>query len=145
MRTTKGVHHVSIPITATQSLELAGQLVATDFEGWSSELRREFRDNAYNLSIGSRVLSEDDRVRVWHIDVPVGSRLPAHRHTLDYFWTALRDGASIQHTDDGTTRRVTYQKGDTRHFVFRDGAYLLHDLVNDGDSPLEFITVEHLS
>ena len=128
----------------TGELQLAGELIASGFDGWSAELKQEFEDNAYNKAIGSRVLSEDDRVRVWHIEVPPGQRLPAHRHTLDYFWTALRDGRSIQHTDDGTTRRVAYRKGDTRHFVFHDGAYLLHDLVNDGDTTLEFVTVEHL-
>lgn len=131
--------------SATSELRLAGDLIATDFEGWSHELQQEFQENAYNPAVGSRILSEDDRVRVWHIEVRPGERLPAHRHTLDYFWTALRDGASIQHTDDGTTRRVTYRKGDTRHFVFRNGSYLLHDLVNDGDTTLEFITVEHLA
>ncbi|MER5624488.1 hypothetical protein [Streptosporangium sp. NPDC002544] len=129
----------------TDEFPLAGDLIAAGFDSWSEELRQEFRENAYNLVIGSKVLSEDDRVRVWHIEVPPGQRLPAHRHTLDYFWTALRDGVSIQHTDDGTTRRVVYRKGDTRHFVFRNGSYLLHDLVNDSDTILEFITVEHLA
>ncbi|WP_405149808.1 hypothetical protein OG589_15785 [Sphaerisporangium sp. NBC_01403] len=124
---------------------LAGDLIASGFDGWSEQLKQEFKDNAYNEAIGSRVLSEDGRVRVWYIEVPPGHRLPAHRHTRDYFWTALRDGASIQHTDDGTTRRVVYGKGDTRHFVFRGGSYLLHDLVNDGETTLEFITVEHLA
>ncbi|WP_308416850.1 hypothetical protein [Streptomyces sp. AJS327] len=119
-------------------------MIASGFSGWSESLKQEFRDNAYNRVIGSTVLSETDRVRVWHIEVPPGERLPAHRHDLDYFWTALRDGVSVQHVDDGTTRRVSYRAGDTRHFVFRDGAYLLHDLVNDGDTPLEFLTVEHL-
>lgn len=128
----------------SEELPLAGDVVATGFDGWSEELREEFRRNAHNRVIGSRVLFENERVRVWHIEVPPGDRLPAHRHTLDYFWTALTDGASLQHTDDGTTRRVSYRKGDTRHFVFRDGAYLLHDLVNDCDATLEFITVEHL-
>lgn len=128
----------------TQGADLAGEVIATDFGGWNESLKKEFRDNAYNQVIGSTVLSEDDRLRVWHIEVLPGERLPAHRHELDYFWTALCDGVSLQHVDDGTTRRVSYRKGDTRHFVFRDGSYLLHDLVNDGDTSLEFITVEHL-
>lgn len=134
-----------IPFHGQGANQLAGELIASDFAGWSDELKQEFKDNAYNLVIGSTVLSEDDRVRVWHIEVPPGQRLLAHRHTLDYFWTALCDGVSIQHTDDGTTRRVAYRKGDTRHFVFGNGNYLLHDLANDGEDTLEFITVEHLS
>ena len=126
-------------------LDLAGAVVAENFEGWADALREEFKTNAFNKQVGSKILSEDHRARVWYIEVKPGERLPAHRHTLDYFWPALVDGHSIQHTDDGTTRRVSYKKGDSRHFDFPDGTYLLHDLVNAGDTTLEFITVEHLA
>lgn len=125
-------------------LELAGALIAENFDGWSAELRNEFQANTYNYAVGSTLLSQDDKVKVWYISVPPGGRLAAHRHVLDYFWTALQDGVSTQHTDDGTTRRVSYHAGDTRHYVFGPGQYLLHDLCNDGPTPLEFITVEHL-
>ncbi|MCC4316846.1 hypothetical protein [Streptomyces malaysiensis] len=84
----------------------AGELVAEEFDGWSPELRKEFTDNAFNHQVGSVLLSETEDLRVWGIQVPPGGRLPAHRHVLDYFWTALTDGVGIQHTDDGTTRRV---------------------------------------
>lgn len=124
-------------------LGLAGELIAEDYLGWSAELRAEFAANAHNYQVGSALLSDDGRVRVWRIEVPVGGRLPVHRHVLDYFWTALSDGRAVQHTDDGSTRRVSYRAGDTRHFRFGPGQYVLHDLVNDGDTPLSFITVEH--
>ncbi len=84
------------------------------------------------------------RVRVWSIDLEPGERLGAHRHTLDYFWTALGAGRSLQHIGDGSTRLVTYAKGETRHFDFGPGEYLLHDLENIGDTPLAFVTVEFL-
>ena len=38
--------------------------------------------------------------------------------------------------------RVTYAVGETRHFDFGPGEYLLHDLENIGDKPLAFLTVE---
>ncbi|MFF3877245.1 hypothetical protein [Streptomyces sp. NPDC001978] len=127
----------------TRTSPLAGEVVAKNFEGWSPELRQEFTDNAHNYQVGSVLLSETDDLKVWSIHVPPGQRLPAHRHVLDYFWTALTDGSSIQHTDDGTTRRVSYRAGDTRHFTFPGEEYLLHDLCNDGPTELRFITVEH--
>jgi len=34
---------------------------------------------------------------------------------MDYIWTALTPGSSIQHTSDGTTRPVAYDRGATRH------------------------------
>ena len=122
---------------------LAGGVVAEGFEGWSPEIRQEFIDNAYNYAVGSILLSETDEVKVWSIRLAPGERLPAHRHVLNYFWTALTDGVSLQHTDDGTTRRVAYQAGDTRHFTFPGDEYLLHDLYNDGPGELAFLTVEH--
>jgi hypothetical protein len=51
-------------------------------------------------------------------------------------------GRSRQHTGDGTTREVEYGPGETRHFSFRPGQYLLHDLENAGPTALIFTTVE---
>jgi hypothetical protein len=81
---------------------------------------------------------------VWEIRLAPGQRWHAHRHLLDYFWTAVNPGLSRQHTFDGTTRDVTYQAGETRHFHFGRGEYLLHDIENIGDTELIFTTVEHL-
>jgi hypothetical protein len=131
------------PVDHLHGLDLAGDLVAENFEGWSGDLRAEFAANQYNYQVGSVLLFENERVKVWHITVPPGSRLAAHRHVLDYFWTAMKEGVSVQHTDDGTTRRVRYRAGDTRHFTFGPGQYLLHDLCKHGPDELEFFTVEH--
>jgi mannose-6-phosphate isomerase-like protein (cupin superfamily) len=123
---------------------LAGALVATDFEGWSDELKAEFETYAYDGNVGSRLLSESERVRVWEIRLEPGQRFHVHRHVLDYFWTAVNAGRSRQHTSDGTTREVAYNAGETRHFSFAAGEFLLHDIENVGSEPLVFTTVEHL-
>ena len=125
-------------------LPLAGQLIATDFEGWSDELKADFAAHAYDGNVGSRLLSQNERVRVWEIRLAPGERWHAHRHVLDYFWTAVTAGHSRQHTFDGTTRDVSYAVGETRHFDFGPGEYLLHDIENIGQTELIFTTVEHL-
>ncbi|MEU8225647.1 hypothetical protein [Kribbella sp. NPDC048915] len=125
-------------------LPLAGTLIATGYDGWSAQLRVEFDRSAGNGMVGQRLLSESDRVRVWEIRLAPGDRVPAHRHVLDYFWTAITAGRSRQHTHDGTTREVTYTAGETRHYTFGAGEYLLHDLENIGDTELVFTTVEFL-
>ena len=122
---------------------LAGRVTGTDFAGWSAAMRSEFAGAAHNYRVGSRLLSENDRVKVWEIRLLPGERLPAHKHVLDYFWTVLTAGESEQHTADGTTRRVAYEPGMTRHYTFGSGEFLVHDLCNVGDSELVFITVEH--
>jgi len=124
-------------------LRLAGDLIGTDFADWTSELRKEFVDNGRNYTVGSQLLSETDRVKVWEIRLAPGERLPAHKHVLDYFWTVMTDGVSVQHADDGSTRSVVYRAGDTQHSTFGTGQYRFHDLNNVGASPLIFLTVEH--
>jgi hypothetical protein len=123
---------------------LAGVLVGRDFDGWSEDLKSEFATNAFNGQVGGKLLSETPRVRVWEIRLQPGERLGAHRHVLDYFWTAVTAGSSRQHTSDGTTRDVSYGAGETRHFQFGPGEYLLHDLENIGERELIFTTVEFL-
>ncbi|MGW3564404.1 hypothetical protein ACWDSL_11000 [Streptomyces sp. NPDC000941] len=125
-------------------LPLAGDLVAGGFDGWPQELRAEFEAHSHDGRVGSRLLSETPRVRVWEIRLAPGERWHAHRHVLDYFWTAVNAGRSRQHTHDGTTREVSYNAGETRHFTFGPGEHLLHDIENVGDTELVFTTVEHL-
>src|SRR6218665_3615788 len=125
-------------------LPLAGTLVATDFEGWSDELRAEFAAHSHDGAVGSKLIAVTPRTRIWEIRLQPGERWHAHRHVLDYFWTAINAGTSRQHTFDGTTRDVSYQAGETRYFHFGPGEYLLHDIENVGDTELIFTTVEHL-
>ncbi|WP_324651994.1 hypothetical protein [Georgenia sp. H159] len=127
-----------------QNLPLAGELVGENFEGWSEDTKEEFERKAYDGHVGSRLLSENERVRVWEIRLAPGERWHAHRHVLDYFWTAVTAGKSRQRTFDGTTRDVEYEAGETRHFHFGPGEYLLHDIQNIGTEDLVFTTVEHL-
>ncbi|WP_370948385.1 hypothetical protein AB5J62_12570 [Amycolatopsis sp. cg5] len=124
--------------------ELAGVIVGRGFAGWATELVQEFRDNQFNGNVGGRLVEESPWARVWDIRLEPGERLAAHRHVLDYSWTAVTAGRSRQHTDDGTTREVTYRAGESRGFTFGEDEYLLHDLENIGDTTLAFVTVELL-
>jgi hypothetical protein len=137
------IHPISEDGSAGGVVTPAGGLVAQDFTGWSPKLRAEFAANTRNYRVGGKLLSETDRVKVWEIRLKPGERLPAHKHVLDYFWTALTAGRSEQHTDDGTTRQVSYERGTTRHYTFGPGQYLMHDLNNIGTTELIFLTVEH--
>jgi mannose-6-phosphate isomerase-like protein (cupin superfamily) len=121
----------------------AGDVTRRDFADWTPELRDEFRSSTRNYRVGSKLLSETETLKIWEIRLKPGERLPAHKHVLDYFWTVMTDGDSLQHTDDGTTRLVSYEAGTTRHTSFGPGQYLMHDLNNTGTTDLIFITVEH--
>jgi hypothetical protein len=111
---------------------------------WPSFIREEFEANQNNGLVGTRLLSETDRVRVWEIRLAPGERIGFHRHVLDYFWTAVTPGRARSHAQDGSIVEATYAAGDTRHFVYGRGEYKIHDLENVGDSDLWFTTVEFI-
>ena len=111
---------------------------------WPMSIREEFESNQLNGRVGTRLLSETDRVRVWEIRLAPGKRIGFHRHVLDYFWTAVTPGRSRSHMEDGSVVEAVYAAGDTRHFVYGRGEYKIHDLENIGDADLWFTTVEFL-
>src|SRR6202022_2295694 len=111
---------------------------------WPSAIREEFEANQYNGCVGTTLLSETDRVRVWDIRLRPGERIGFHRHVLDYFWTAVTPGRARSHTQDGSVVEATYAAGDTRHFAYGTGEYKIHDLKNAGDAVLWSTTVQFL-
>jgi hypothetical protein len=70
---------------------------------WSPEITADFEENSSNPCVGTTLLSEDQRVRVWEIRLKPGERIHFHRHVLDYFWTAVTPGKAISHQADGMT------------------------------------------
>jgi len=122
------------------------QALKTDKSGWSPAIRAEFDHEAANPNpcVGSRLLSEDSRCRVWTITLKAGERIGFHRHVLDYFWTAVTPCRGRQHLMDGSTVEYTYAAGETRHESYGAGEYKVHDLENIGDADMIFMTVEFL-
>ena len=61
---------------------------------WPAAIKAEFERESRNLNgcVGSELLSETDKVRVWIIRLKPGERIGFHRHVLDYFWTSVTGG-----------------------------------------------------
>ena len=104
----------------------------------------ELEAGAANEQVGTRLLLENDRVRVWEVRLEPGERIPLHAHSKTHFWTVIEAGSGRQRTADGAIRRWTYVVGDTRFFEVDPGEPLIHDLENPGDSTIRFLTVELL-
>ena len=96
-----------------------------DKSAWPAEIAAEFeRERANNNGcVGSSLVSESDRVRVWMIRLAPGERFGFHRHVLDYFWTCVTGGRGRQHVHDGKTVEYSYQPAETRHETYGPGAY----------------------
>lgn len=116
----------------------------SDTSAWSPELQAELAREAKNPNpcVGSTLLSENERSRVWIIRLAPGERVGFHRHVLDYFWTSVSGGKGRQHVHDGTTLEYTYLPGETRHETYGKGEFKVHDLENLGDTEMVFMTVE---
>ena len=117
-----------------------------DKSAWSPELKAEFEREAQNPNpcVGSTLLSENERCRVWTITLKPGERIGFHRHVLDYFWTAVTPCRGRQHLMDGATVEYSYAAGETRHETYGPGEFKVHDLENIGDKDMIFMTVEFL-
>ncbi len=113
-----------------------------DRSPWSTALREELAGARTNGRVGSRIVSESDRVRVWLIELQPGERLPFHTHVHDYFWTATSPGRARSRYSDGRVVEVSYAIGDTQHHAFAEGQSMTHDLENIGETALCFVTVE---
>ena len=114
----------------------------TDRSDWPKHIIDEFDRNKESPKVGSALVSETDRVRVWTISLQPGQRLGFHKHVLDYFWTVMTNGKARSHHGDGLTVEVEYKAGDTKHLTYACGEFMIHDLENIGDTELLFTTVE---
>jgi beta-alanine degradation protein BauB len=112
---------------------------------WPEALQREYERDTHNGCVGSVLVSETDRVRVWHLLIPAGKRCNFHRHVLNYFWTAHREGKARGYFEDGSIVDVEHYAGETRHLNFGPGEYMVHSVENIGATDLLFTTVEFLN
>lgn len=62
--------------------------------------------------IGTRILYDDERVRIWEVDVAPGDKQPLHYHTVPYVVICLEPGRNRITAEDGTVRETDEQRGD---------------------------------
>jgi hypothetical protein len=111
---------------------------------WPQRLLDDMEAGRMNGCVGSLLVSETAKERVWHLHIPVGARFPGHRHVLNYFWTSLSAGRSRNYFEGGRISEATLYKGQTQHKAFAAGEYMLHCVENIGATDIDFTTVEFL-
>ena len=109
-----------------------------------AEFEDELAAAAGNLAVGTRLWFQNDRIRVWEINLAPGERGPFHAHTHRYFWTVVEPGTGRQRSPDGSYKVRRYQVGDTRYSEHSPVDPMIHDLENVGETTLRFVTVELL-
>ena len=73
-------------------MEQATTTASDSKPAWPAWVSEEFEKNQVNGCVGTRLLSETERVRLWEIRLKPGERIGFHRHVLDYFWTSVTGG-----------------------------------------------------
>ena len=111
---------------------------------WPEPLQREFEGNEFNGCVGSTLVSETDKLRVWHLHIVPGGRSNFHRHVNKYFWTSHAAGKARGYFHDGRIIDVSHYVGQTKHFDFGPGEFFAHSVENIGDTDLLFTAVEFL-
>lgn len=133
------------------ALMMKGRIMAKTITAWSApaayivlDFASERAAAVSNGCVGTKLLSQTNRVRVWTISLEPGERIGLHTHVLDYFWTAVTAGRGRSRNGDGEEVEVAYQAGDIKHLMYAAGESMMHDLTNIGDTRLIFVTVEFL-
>jgi beta-alanine degradation protein BauB len=114
------------------------------FDRWPAGMQAEMEAHRDSAIVGSTLVSETDKVRVWHLFIPPGKRCTFHVHVLDYFWTCHTHGRARGYYEDGRITEANHFPGDTMHNTYARGERLLHAVENIGKTDLLFTTVEYL-
>ena len=109
-----------------------------------AEFRDELAVAVSNLEVGTRLWFQNDRIKVWEVDLAPGERGPFHAHTHRYFWTVVEPGIGRQRSPDGTVKVRRYEVGDTQYSEPSPADPMIHDLENASQTRLRFVTVELL-
>ncbi|MFY9588575.1 MAG: hypothetical protein WAT66_14110 [Actinomycetota bacterium] len=101
-------------------------------------------DGEQNRNVGTTLLFENERVRVWEIRLAPGERAPFHWHTTPYFFVCVEAGRARTRFPNGFYIDDDNEVGDTVFLDTEPGEAHVHDLENVGSTTLRFTTVELL-
>jgi quercetin dioxygenase-like cupin family protein len=87
--------------------------------------------------VGTKLIFENERVRVWEFTLQPGEAIGAHKHELDYFFYPI-EGATLEVTRASGATRITLNTGE---IYFRKGGDT-HAAANVDDHRYHEILVE---
>ena len=96
-------------------------------------------------AIGTRLLFENDRVRVWDLQLAPGESTGVHEHTSDYLYVVIGDGALQTVYADGRRDPPRQMADGEVRFRAVNGDYAdraTHEAINVGAAPWRNIVVE---
>ena len=93
-------------------------------------------------NVGTKLLFENERVRVWDLALEPGESVEKHIHRTDYFFVVI-NGGSLRHVDPENPANDRAVNFEDDLVVFREATDSVHDrLVNVGDTPYRNLVIE---
>ncbi len=117
---------------------MAASGLTTDLDG-SPEERQE---GAGNFEIGTRLLCENEMVRVWETIIGPGQRCRFHKHLTNYMWFIHEPAEMRVRSTDGETRFYSHVAGELTFIQVGAEPELVHDLTNVDDHEFRATLVE---
>jgi len=96
---------------------------------------------AVTTDVGTRLLFENDRVRVWDLSLEPGDGSGLHRHTNDYFYVVIGGGTLARGNPDGSRGEPRTMIDGEVHFRSIEDADV-HEAINVGETTWRNIVVE---
>jgi beta-alanine degradation protein BauB len=97
-----------------------------------------------NVVVGTRLLFENERIRVWDITLEPGESLPLHRHRTTYFYRCEVGGTVRVGLPDGSAEVYESPQDEVHFHEIGPDDLVVHDLANVGETTVRFTTVELL-
>lgn len=85
--------------------------------------------------VGTRLIFENERVRVWEFTLQPGESIEAHKHDLDYFFYPIEGATPEVARTTGTTRltlnagEVYFRKGGDTHAAKNVDDHRYHEVL----------------
>ena len=99
------------------------------------------KEGEISPDVGTRLLYENDRVRVWDLQLAPGESTGLHRHTTDFLYVVVGDGELQTRFADGSADAPRQMRDGDVHFREVEGESV-HEAINVGDRPWRNIVVE---
>ncbi len=94
-------------------------------------------------NVGTRLMFENERVRVWDLALEPGESLETHLHREDFLFIVV-NGGSLQHVDncDPPNIHAVRYEDDQVVFIEAPNGIVHNRLVNVGDAPYRNFVIE---
>ena len=98
-------------------------------------------ESTHTTDVGTRLLFENERVRVWDLRLAPGESTGLHRHPCDYLYVVIGDGELQTRYEDGSEDPPRAMRDGEVHFR-KLAETSVHEAVNRGAGEWRNIVVE---